>query len=201
MAFTRATERAHRGRMMHLSQHLQRTTEVLNWLDQIEQDVQAHVCPDPAPYVVSSLFLYECHRELTADSFEQFFFVTGPELPNALVLNQKAIFAHDKRNLVKAVGNPGATHALLIKLEQFGHRLLGHFHSHPGNGASATTPSVTDTNFQRRLETAGYPTVAAIFSRDGFLRFFRLDRPVEVRIHGTRVEAIGDGVYRLADLR
>jgi len=48
-AFTRATQRADRARMLKLSQHLEQTAEVLNWLDQIDQDVQAHVRPDPRP--------------------------------------------------------------------------------------------------------------------------------------------------------
>ena len=28
-----------------------------------------------------------------------------------------------------------------FKLEQFGHKFLAHFHSHPGNGPDATCPS------------------------------------------------------------
>ena len=76
----------------------------------------------------------------------------------------------------------------IIKLEQFGHRLLAHFHSHPGNGIEANRPSGTNTGFQKRLEDAGYPAVAAIFSRDGYVRFFRLDDDLEIEIYGSGVE-------------
>ena len=102
--------------------------------------------------------------------------------------------------MLGVTGNMSATHRLLIRLEQFRHRLLGHFHSHPGIGPNATRPSGTDESFQQRLETAGYPTVAAIFSRDGYVRFFRLDNNVEIQIHGTGVEDLGKNCYRLRAL-
>jgi hypothetical protein len=114
-----------------------------------------------------------------------------------LVLDQWAEFAHQKRSMVGVTGEPRATHGLLIKLEQFGHRLLAHFHSHPGDGADATNPSGIDENFQRRLESAGHVAVMAIFSRDGFVRFVRLDHNLEVEIYGNGVEKHAPGIYRL----
>jgi hypothetical protein len=78
------------------------------------------------------------------------------------VLDQRLEFQHAKRNLIGVTGNQSDTHRLLIRLEQFGHRLLAHFHSHPGKGFEATHPSGIDTGFQQRLEEAEYPTVAAI---------------------------------------
>jgi len=93
-----------------------------------------------------------------------------------------------------------STHNLLIKLEQFGHKFLAHFHSHPGNGADATYPSGTDTNFQKRLESAGHLAVMAIFSRDGFVRFIRLDQNFEIEIYGEGVKNHAPGVYHLTSL-
>ena len=93
-----------------------------------------------------------------------------------------------------------STHRLLIKLEQFGHRLLAHFHSHPGKGADATRPSGTDRNFQERLESAGHIAVMAIFSRDGFIRFMRLDQNIDVQVYGAGVEQHEPGIYRLANI-
>lgn len=116
------------------------------------------------------------------------------------VLDQRLEFSHSKRNIVGVIGNQADTHRLLIKFEQFGYRLLAHFHSHPGNGFQATKPSGTDTGFQKRLENAGYPTVAAIFSRDGYIRFFRLDDDFEVQIYGTGVEQHDKNAFRLTDL-
>ncbi|MBV9156684.1 MAG: hypothetical protein JO097_10520 [Acidobacteriaceae bacterium] len=151
-------------------------------------------------YAISSLFLHESFRRLTADQDEQFFFVTGSEIDGVLVLDQWAEFAHQKRSIVGVTGEPRATHSLLIKLEQFGHRLLAHFHSHPGKGAEATQPSGIDENFQKRLESAGHVAVMAIFSRDGFVRFIRLDQNLEIEVHGTGVEKHAQGIYRLANV-
>ena len=116
------------------------------------------------------------------------------------VSDQRLEFQHSKRSIVGVVGNQSDTHRLLIKLEQFGHRLLAHFHSHPGNSLGATRPSGTDTGFQRRLEDAGYPSVAAIFSRDGYIRFFRLDEDLEIEIYGSGVEQHGKNNFRLTSL-
>ena len=93
-----------------------------------------------------------------------------------------------------------STHNLLIKLEQFRHKFLAHFHSHPGRGADATHPSGTDENFQKRLESAGHVAVMAIFSRDGFVRFMRLDQNFEIEIYGEGVENHAPGIYRLTNL-
>jgi len=149
---------------------------------------------------VSSLFPHESFCKLTADRDEQFFFVTGSEVDGVLVLDQMAEFAHQKRSLLGVTGEPRATHNLLIRLEQFGHRLLAHFHSHPGQGAEATHPSGIDENFQKRLESAGHVAVMGIFSRDGFVRFVRLDQNREIEIYGEGVEKNAAGIYRLTNL-
>lgn len=195
--FVEATQHAQRARMQRICKELLRVGEFLTTLDQIRADQQPDAPPTIRRYVVSSLFLEQCFRELTADANEQFFFITGAEVDGACVLDQKIEFAHQRRTMMGVTGQPSATHRLLIKLETFGHRLLGHFHSHPGLGLSATRPSGTDERFQRRLESAGYPAVAAIFSRDGYIRFFRLDETFDLQIHGTGVEDLGNQTYRL----
>src|SRR5262249_30032817 len=151
-------------------------------------------------YSVSSLFLHDCYRLLTADSDEQFFFLTGAIVAGTHVLDQRLEFEHTKRGRTAVVGNQADTHRLLIRLEQFGHRLLSHFHSPPGYGVDATTPSGTDNRFQKRLEDAGYPSVAAIFSRDGFVRFFRLDQDLDIQIYGSGVQQHEKNTFRLTNL-
>lgn len=179
--------------------HIELTNEFISTLDGLSG-------PSPSKgeagrrYVVSSMFLHESYRKLTADLAEQFFFVTGTEVGDAMVLDQWAEFAHEKRTAMGVTAEPRSTHNLLIKLEQFGHRLLAHFHSHPGRGAEATSPSGTDKNFQERLESAGHVAVMAIFSRDGFVRFIRLDQKLDIEIHGKGVEPHAPGVYRLTDI-
>ncbi len=109
------------------------TNEFLRSLEQIDGK-QTEVIPGRRRYAVSSLFLHESFTKLTADQDEEFFFITGNEIDGVFVLDQWAEFAHQKRSIVGVTADTRSTHRLLIKLEQFGHRLLAHFHSHPGNG-------------------------------------------------------------------
>jgi len=199
-AFSRAAARGKQKRLSELCAKIRQTNEFLNSLELIETDGKPEEGGGQRRYVVSSLFLYESFKKLTADKDEHFFFITGSEVSGVLVLDQWAEFAYQKRSFVGATGDPNSTHALLIKLEQFGHRLLAHFHSHPGNGADSTRPSGKDENFQRRLESAGHVAVMAIFSRDRFVRFVRLDQNLEIEVHGKGVEEHAPGIYRLTNL-
>jgi hypothetical protein len=194
-----------RRKMVQLFLKIRQTNDFLRTLGEIADSLNpveiagANAKPH---YAVSSLFLYESFKKLTADRDEQFFFVTGTELGGALILDQWAEFAHQKRTMMGVTGDVRSTHKVLIRLEQFGHRLLAHFHSHPGNGPSSTQPSGTDENFQKRLEAAGHLAVMAIFSRDGFVRFVRLDGIPEIEIYGSGVEKHDDEktIYRLTDV-
>jgi hypothetical protein len=198
--FVEATERKRPSRMTQIFERLQQTNDFLGCIERIDQELLKESGNKTRRYVVSSLFLHECFKELTADRDEQFFFLTGAIVKGVHVLDQRLEFQHAKRSMVGVVGNHGDTHRLLIKLEQFGHRLLAHFHSHPGKGIEATRPSGTDTGFQKRLEDAGYPAVAAIFSRDGYVRFFRLDNDLEVEIYGEGVEQHDKNSFRLTGI-
>ncbi len=180
----------------HLTTAIRRTNDFLASLDKIIEE-NTRKPDEPRRYAVSSLFLHECAKKLTADADEQFFFITGSEVEGIHVLDQWAEFAHQRRSRMGVVADMPATHNLLIKLEQFGHKFLAHFHSHPGNGPDATHPSGTDENFQRRLEKAGHLALMAIFSRDGYVRFVRLDQNFELEIYGEGVELYAPGIYRL----
>jgi len=200
-SFSKAANSGKKRRLAELLIKIQETNDFLKSLDGIEADTRKpQLASGARRYAVSSLFLHESFRKLTADQDEQFFFITGTEVEGVMVLDQWAEFAHQKRTMVGVTGDSRATHKLLIKLEQFGHRMLGHFHSHPGNGADATHPSGTDENFQKRLESAGHVAVMAIFSRDGFVRFLRLDHNQEIEIYGNGVEKHAPGIYRLTNI-
>jgi proteasome lid subunit RPN8/RPN11 len=175
------------------------TNEFLESLDQIDRKKKEQAAARRR-YAVSSLFLHESFKKLTPGPEEEFFFITGNEVDGVFVLDQWAEFSHQKRSIVGVTADTRSTHKLLIKLEQFGHRLLGHFHSHPGNGPDSTNPSGIDENFQRRLESAGHVAVMAIFSRDGFVRFVRLDQNIEIEIYGEGVEQHAPGIFRLINV-
>jgi hypothetical protein len=198
-SFGKAAQSGRQKRLSDLFIKIQQINEFLRSLETLRAAANKQQ-EGPRRYAVSSLFLHESFKKLTADQDEEFFFVTGSEIDRVLVLDQWAEFAHQKRTITGVTGEPKATHGLLIKLEQFGHRLLAHFHSHPGKGADATNPSGIDERFQRRLESAGHVAVMAIFSRDGFVRFIRLDHNLEVEIYGQGVEKHAPGIYRLTNV-
>jgi len=178
---------------------IRRVNEFLATLDRISAE-NAPGASGPRRYAVSSLFLHDCYKKLTADPDEQFFFITGAEVDGVLVLDQCAEFAHQRRSRMGVVADMPSMHNLLIKLEQFGHKFLAHFHSHPGNGPDATHPSGTDQNFQRRLEAGGHLALMAIFSRDGYVRFLRNDRNFDLEIYGEGVERYAPSIYRIQTL-
>src|SRR2546423_8456542 len=198
--FSKAANNGKQRRLTELSSKIEQTNEFLAALNEIEADAEKTLTPGIPRFAVSSLFLHESFRKLTADQDEQFFFITGTEIEGTFVLDQWAEFAHQKRTMMGVTADQRSTHRLLIKLEQYGHRLLAHFHSHPGNGADSTGPSGTDKDFQKRLESAGHVAVMAIFSRDGFVRFLRLDETFEIDIYGEGVERHAENVFRLTNL-
>jgi hypothetical protein len=176
------------------------TNEFLSSLDQLAAEVKTSPVSSSPRFLVSSLFLHESFKKLTADRNEQFFFITGSETEGVHVLDQMLEFTHQKRSYAGVEGDPKSTHALLIKLDQFGHRLLAHFHSHPGDGPGATSPSGTDRDFQQRLEKVGHLTICAIFSRDGYFRVLRNDGNFEFEIFGKGVEKHAEHIYRLTNI-
>jgi hypothetical protein len=176
---------------------IRRTNEFIESLERIEAENTGRPNTGPRRYAVSSLFLHECFKKLTADKNEQFFFITGSEVENVFVLDQCAEFAHQRRTTMGVVGDFPSTHNVLIKLEHFGHKFLAHFHSHPGTGPDSTHPSGTDERFQGRLESGGHLALMAIFSRDGYIRFVRMDQNFEIAIYGEGVESYAPGIYRL----
>ena len=161
--FRKLPPRCARGRCVTYASRSSKTNEFLASLNQIDAEQQAKQDDSKPRFQISSLFLHECFEKLTADEREQFFFITGTEVNGVFVLNQRTHFEHESRTAMGVIAKPRSTHRLLIKLEKFGHRLLGHFHSHPGNGPGSTHPSGTDRDFQQRLEQAGHIAVAAIF--------------------------------------
>jgi hypothetical protein len=66
------------------------------------------------------------------------------------------------------------------------------FHSHRFKGPPH--PSGTDNTLQRILEEGGYPLIQAVFSEDGYVRFFAR-RPFSLDIHGKGVMPIEQELY------
>ena len=92
---------------------------------------------------------------------------------------------------------------IMINLtENFGHHVLGVFHSHTSNGPESTTPSSIDHNFMQRMAKIGCHCLGGIFSLDGYVRFFKESESFDIDIYGKGVEKIADkSHYKIFKIR
>lgn len=152
-------------------------------------------------FVISSMFLRDSYNFLNIDKrIESLHFLTGPRLGNVNVLDRIVDFEKEMQTPVFAKGRSNSVSKVLIELARYEHKLHGCFHIHPGNGATATLPSTTDLELQQNFDRGGYKVLHAIFSRDGYIRFYSsLD--FEIQIYGKGVEVKNDGeLYRFVEV-
>ena len=155
---------------------------------------------DIAIYCASSLFLHECHQHLTRKlegnaGPEWMLAVTGLRLGQFLTLEHRLDFTLSAHSTAHAAANMQEFTHLMVGLDAVGQCLHGIFHSHRFNGPPS--PSGTDSRLQETLEQASYPAVQAIFSEDGYVRFFTCNRPFEVQVYGKEVQKHGRFLYHL----
>ena len=127
-------------------------------------------------YQVSSLFLKESWEYLISapSRSERLHLVTGTvtqEGTKVLSMMQKLKLKDQSPIYVKA-DDRHAHHTIISLEEDFGHSLLGMFHSHMSKGGGSTSPSSVDTAFLERMEKLGCNCLGGIFSLDGFVRFY-----------------------------
>lgn len=167
------------------------------------QSLARGVAPDadvPA-YLVGSSFLVEAYHVLTQTDDEHLVYATGPEDGKRLfALTRLVTFELAEKSAINATPDPASQVEALMELDRRGERLLAVLHSHPKSGAGATTPSSLDRSTQEGLEKMGYPTIGVIFSRDGFVRFFAVNRQFRVAVSGSGSERVDERVYRLPDV-
>lgn len=148
------------------------------------------------PYVVSELFLIECHHALTheADDKERQYLITGPVTKDGTrVLSRIVPVKMAERSAAYVRLDEQDYHKRLIWLqENHGHQQLADVHSHISRGAEATKPSKTDIENQERLAELGCESIAGIFSLDGYVRFFSTRKDFELHVHGTTIETLSD---------
>ena len=156
---------------------------------------------DKHVFVVSSMFLRDSYNLLNIDKkIESLHFLTGPRIGNISVLDRIVDFEKEVQTSVFAKGKSDSVSEVLIELARYEHKLHGCFHIHPGNGAEATLPSSTDLKLQQNFDRGGYKVLHAIFSRDGYVRFYSsLD--FEIQIYGKGLEVKKDGeLYRFVEV-
>ena len=89
---------------------------------------------------------------------------------------------------------------IAITLSQHGQALHAIFHSHRLRGPQR--PSATDWRLQEMLDQAGYPAIQAVFSEDGYVRFFARKQFI-VEVYGKGVEHLhaDKHLYRITNFR
>ena len=154
-------------------------------------------------YLISSSFLRDAFRAVTKTRNEDLVYVTGPEDGKRLfALTRLVTFNLAERSIAHAIPEHRSQLRALMRLDKSEERLLATFHSHPGKGARATKPSPTDMSTQHGLEKNGYPAIGAIFSRDGYVRFYSANRLFRVAMSGARIaaEQADDNLFRICDI-
>lgn len=154
--------------------------------------------PPPAAttpvYWVSSTVLAEAHGYLTqpvpaVDSAPEWMLAVSGLRPEGarFTLEQLIAVDLDLQTPGNASFNMQDFARIAITLSQHGQALHAIFHSHRLRGPQS--PSATDWRLQARLDQAGYPAIQAVFSEDGYVRFFAR-KPFHVAVIGKGVETI-----------
>lgn len=152
-------------------------------------------------YCVSSMFLHECYQYLirskpgAGGEPEWMLAVTGLRIGHFLTLEHRLEFKLSNQSLAQASADMKEFTKLMIDLSEFGQALHAIFHSH--RLAGPPSPSGIDMHLQETLEQASYPAIQAVFSEDGYIRFFARNRPFEVLVYGKGVDKHGRFLYRL----
>jgi len=148
-------------------------------------------------FVVSSLLLHDCHQQLTQTEAESLHVVTGPVVGRTRFLERIVPLELGVQSITGAEADAASSAEQFIGLYEFGLFPLAYFHSHPGSGPSATLPSPKDRDTQSRLESSKSAIIGAIFSRDGYVRFYANQWQPQVRVIGERAKELDTNVYQL----
>lgn len=157
-------------------------------------------------YVVSPATLASAYTQLTRHlpeggrEPEWMLAVTGVRYELLRTLEHLIEVKLAKQSAVTAAFDMQDFTRIAISLHEQGQALHAIFHSHRFNGPPQ--PSAVDWRLQEMLDQGGYPTIQAVFSEDGFVRFFA-HRPFTVKVSGKGVECVEPKtfLYRVTNFR
>jgi hypothetical protein len=153
-------------------------------------------------YLISAAFLKSAYRSLTKTRDEDLVYATGPDDGERLcALTRMVTFDLAQQSVACAVPESTSQLRALLQLDENEERLLATLHSHPGQGPEQADPSDLDLSTQQGLEQNGYPAIGGVFSRDGYARFYSVDRPFRVVVSGAGVKQVDDCLFQIADLK
>ncbi len=149
-------------------------------------------------YVVSSIFIKECYRFLTQGEPEWMYAVTGIHFGYIYTLERILKIEANHQSISGVISNPNSVAEALLYLQEHGHCLHAVFHSHRFRGIPF--PSTIDRALQTRLDAGNYPAIQAIFSEDGYVRFFSGIKEFEIVVYGKGVEKVYERVYKIIEV-
>jgi hypothetical protein len=156
-------------------------------------------------FQISSLFLRDCWAYLTSDPRlnERIHLITGTITEDGTrVSSRMEKVKYEKQSAVYVSVDKDDSHQKIIALtEEYGHLVLGVFHSHMSRGLIATTPSSTDQSFMERMAKIGCHCLGGIFSLDGYARFFMKEENFEIEVYGKGFKMVEESpsckVYKI----
>jgi proteasome lid subunit RPN8/RPN11 len=148
-------------------------------------------------FVINSLTLHECYRQLMTTEQENLHMITGSEIGSIRSLERIIPLSLSSQDLIGVTADNTSLANEMIRLYELGLKAYGFFHSHPGSGVNATYPSSTDRRTQTAMEESGGEIIGGIFSHDGYVRFYQNTDEPDVRVIGKQVQEIEKNVYFL----
>jgi hypothetical protein len=149
-------------------------------------------------YVVDAWFLQDLIQRLTPRQDEEIAYVTGINLEGVKILSRICGVALEQQSVVYARATSRSCADTLADILDHGMQLLAMGHSHPGSGAAATHESSIDVNYLGRIQRAGADVIGLIVTRDGFVRFFTVEKPFQVLVLGNGVNQVEEYVFQIA---
>jgi hypothetical protein len=162
-------------------------------------------------YMTDSLFLYDCyhflmqgpinsHKGPTVSEPEWACAVTGPLIGEVRILDRlvEVKISHQSAGGIQ-LSTDGLQQAL-VNLQCSGHALHAVFHSHRMKGIESSCPSRIDLSTQEHILEVAYPAIQAIFTEDGYIRFFSVQRKFNIDVYGKGVEHVEGTLFKLQDI-
>jgi len=165
---------------------------------EVEEYADEPVEGKPNTYIAGSWLLEDAYGFLCGKPVESMHYVSGLKLGNYYTLERITEFDLSAQSSCSVKGDLPSSFKSLMDIEGHGYCLTAWFHSHPGTGKDSVFVSGTDIATQRRLESGKYPVIGAIFSQDGFIRFFSDSLDYDLRVLGKGVKKIDENVYKVS---
>ena len=151
-------------------------------------------------FFTDAWFLRDCIKHHTPLQDEVGSYLTGQCMGHFYLLSRICAVEAQVQSPVRFIGTSRSSASRLIEILDNGNKLHATFHSHPGGGPSATTPSCIDRRYMSSLQKRGAKVLGLICTRDGYIRAYSPLMPFLFIVQGNGVEPVEgeDHVIRIA---